>query len=93
MKTYRGEDAKHRVSTVNLCKNLMYIGHNFRKSTIFYPLPSQRSISPLYQLAKKKGGYLIRQPPFFAFENRINDKFSSREYVLSYQQDHVSRTI
>jgi hypothetical protein len=29
--SYRGEDAKHRVSTLGFCKNIMSIGHNLRK--------------------------------------------------------------
>jgi hypothetical protein len=31
IKTCRGEDAKHRVSTLDFCKNIMSKGHNLRK--------------------------------------------------------------
>jgi hypothetical protein len=32
-------------------KNLISIGHNLRKSSLFYPLPSQKHISPMNKVA------------------------------------------
>jgi len=34
-----------------IIKNLISIGHNHRKSSIFYPLPSQKPISPMNKVA------------------------------------------
>jgi hypothetical protein len=34
-----------------LLRNLISIGHNHRKSSLFYPLPSQKHISPMNKVA------------------------------------------
>ena len=47
----RGEDAKHRVSTIVFRKNLISIRQKHRKSSIFYPLTSQSPINPMYEVA------------------------------------------
>jgi hypothetical protein len=60
-------------------KNIVYNVHNFRKTSLFYSLKSQRTIRTMNKVAKKRG-YLFGHPLFFELINRINDIFSFHGY-------------